>query len=120
MKEIAICAYPSLRSLRKNASRDRGMCRLALSVALSPHLGSPTGNFALVISVCFLRLKSRSKSRTEGVQIPGRINAWLNRINIKQTRSVPAALSQRVYGERKMPDISTEVGPPTNGKDEAR
>lgn len=101
-KEIAICAYPSLRSLRKNASRDRGMCRLAPSV--HSHLTSARRLETLLLSSPFvLRLKSRSKSRTKKkktVQIPGRINAWLNRINIKQTRSVPAALSPRVYGEK--------------------
>lgn len=40
-------------------------------------------------------------SKTHRVQIPGRINARLSWINIIQTCSIPACLSQRVY--KKMP-----------------
>lgn len=41
-------------------------------------------------------------SKTRRVQIPGRINARLSWINIIQTCSIPARLSQRVY--KKMPE----------------
>lgn len=122
-KEIAICPYPSLRSLRKNASCDRGMCRLALSV--HSHLASARRLETLLLSSPFvLRLKSRSKNRTKKKNDRTATNTWEDKCLVKsnkhKTDTVGSSRAVAESSRRERCLISTEVGPQINGKNEAR
>lgn len=124
VNEISICLYLSLQSLEECVFwpwHVQAGCMFPSQCALTSAHELETLLLSS-LSLSFPRSLSHDRSgflaaythNAHWQQIPGRINARLNWINIIQTCSIPACLSWRTY--TGIPDSISEDGAQTNAK----